>query len=91
MAIDILSIPAMTAGVERLFSQCKIMLTDRRNRLHIDGLEAVECMKSWEKLSIGFPQVVVTQAADPGEVQSEDEFEMALDLDEGGMLDFDEM
>ena len=60
MAIDILSIPAMTAGVERLFSQCKIMLTDRRNRLHIDGLEAVECMKSWEKLSIGFQQVVVT-------------------------------
>jgi hypothetical protein len=50
-------------------------------------------MKSWEKLSIGFPQVVVTQAADPGEVQSEDEFEMDLDLDldAGGMLGFDEM
>jgi len=29
MAIDILSIPAMSAGDERLFSQCKIMLTDR--------------------------------------------------------------
>jgi hypothetical protein len=29
MAIDILCIPAMSAGVERLFSQCKIMLTDR--------------------------------------------------------------
>jgi len=28
MALDILSIPPMFAGVERLFSQCKIMLTD---------------------------------------------------------------
>jgi len=29
MAIDILSIPAMSAGVQRLSSHCKIMLTDR--------------------------------------------------------------
>jgi len=62
MAIDILSIPAMSAGVERLYSQCKIMLTDRRNRLQIDSLQAVECIKSWDSLQIGLPQVVVTEA-----------------------------
>ena len=60
MALDILSIPAMSAGVERLFSQCKIMLTDRRNRLQIDSLQAVECLKSWDKLQLGLPEIVVT-------------------------------
>jgi len=39
MALDILSIPPMFAGVERLFSKSKIMLTDRRNRLQIDSLQ----------------------------------------------------
>jgi hypothetical protein len=62
MALDILSIPAMSAGVERLFSQCKIMLTDRRNRLQIDSLQAVECLKSWDRLQLGLPEIVVTEA-----------------------------
>jgi hypothetical protein len=62
MALDILSIPAMSAGVERLFSQCKIMLTDRRNRLQIDSLQAVECLKSWDRLQLGLPEIVVSEA-----------------------------
>jgi hypothetical protein len=60
MAHDILSIPPMFAGVERLFSQRKIMLTDRRNRLQNDSLQAVEYMKSWDGLQIRLPQVVIT-------------------------------
>jgi hypothetical protein len=36
------------------------MLTDRRNRLQIDSLKAVECMKSWDGLQIEHPQVVMT-------------------------------
>jgi hypothetical protein len=47
MAIDLLSIPAMSAEVERLFSSCKITITDRRNRIGIDTVEAIECLKSW--------------------------------------------
>jgi len=50
MAINISCIPAMSAEVERLFSQCKIILPDRQNRLHIDSLQAVECIKSWDAL-----------------------------------------
>jgi len=46
----------------RLFCQCEIMLTDRRNRLQIDSLQAVEWIKSWDALQIGLPQVVVTGA-----------------------------
>ena len=47
MAIDILSIPAMSAEPERLFSGAKLTVTDRRNRLGSDVMEALECLKSW--------------------------------------------
>ncbi|KAK7582910.1 hypothetical protein V3481_012206 [Fusarium oxysporum f. sp. vasinfectum] len=47
MAVDILSIPAMSAEPERLFSGAKITIKDRRNRLGSDVIEALECLKSW--------------------------------------------
>jgi hypothetical protein len=47
MAIDLLLISAMSAEVERLFFSCKITITDRRNRIGIDAVEAIECLKSW--------------------------------------------
>jgi hypothetical protein len=46
MALDILSIPAMAADLERLFSGAKITITDRRNKLSGDVIEALECLKS---------------------------------------------
>jgi hypothetical protein len=45
----LLSIPAMSAELERLFSDTKITLHDRRNRLGIDIVEAIECIKYWSK------------------------------------------
>ena len=50
MALDILTIPAMSAAPERLFSSANITISDRRNRLHGDTTEAIECLKSWRKL-----------------------------------------
>ena len=47
IALDVLSIPAMSAEPERLFSGAKISITDRRNRLGIESIEAIECLKSW--------------------------------------------
>lgn len=47
MAVDILLIPIMSAEPERLFSRVKITITDRRNRLGIDVIKALECLKSW--------------------------------------------
>ena len=47
MAIDILTIPAMSSEPERLFSGAKITITDRRNRLGEDSIEAIECLKKW--------------------------------------------
>jgi len=51
MALDYLSIPAMSTEAERLFSSCKVTLTDRRNRLGVDLLKALECLKSWLKIT----------------------------------------
>ena len=42
---DMPSIPAMSAEPERLFSGAKISITDRRNRLGIESIEALECFK----------------------------------------------
>jgi hypothetical protein len=47
MALDFLSIPGMSAEPERLFSHTKITITDRRNRLGSDTIEALECLQSW--------------------------------------------
>ncbi|KAF1739627.1 hypothetical protein CRV24_001563 [Beauveria bassiana] len=46
MALDVSSIPAMSAEPERLFSGTKITITDRRSRLGIESIEAIECLKS---------------------------------------------
>jgi hypothetical protein len=50
MALDILSIPAMAADPERLFSSAGLTVTDRRNHLLIESIKALECIKSWVKL-----------------------------------------
>jgi hypothetical protein len=41
-----LLILAMLAKPERLFSEAKILITDRRNRLSIESIKALERLKS---------------------------------------------
>ena len=74
MAFDILSIPTMSADPERLFSGAKITITDRRNRLGIDTIEALECLKSW----LGIIGVVEDEIEDGRDVEGDD------DVDVGG-------
>jgi hypothetical protein len=50
MALDILSILAMAADLERLFSGAKITITNRCNKLSANVIEALECLKSWYDL-----------------------------------------
>lgn len=40
----------MSADPERLFSSTKLVLSDLRNRLGMEIVEAFECLKSWYKL-----------------------------------------
>jgi hypothetical protein len=47
MAVDVLSIPAMSAEPERLFSECKRILTSDRHSMQADTLEAIEGLKSF--------------------------------------------
>lgn len=64
MAWDIMAIPAMSAEVERVFSgylpeytfiadnRTKLMITDNRNRLNTDIIEAGECYIAWIKTGL---------------------------------------
>jgi hypothetical protein len=52
MALEILTIPAMSAEVECVFSSAKQTITDRRARLNIDIIEACECLNHWEAAGI---------------------------------------
>jgi hypothetical protein len=49
MTLDYLTIPAMSVEPERVFSAAKITLTDRRCRMGDDSIEALECLKSWQR------------------------------------------
>jgi hypothetical protein len=44
-ALDMLAIPMMSAECERVFSSAKHLITDSRNRLRSDIIEANECLK----------------------------------------------
>ena len=46
-AFDVLSIPAMSAEVERVFSQARRLITVDRNRLGSEMVEQLACMKHW--------------------------------------------
>ena len=41
------AIPAMSSACERAFSQAKKVVTDERNRLSADVIEADQCQKWW--------------------------------------------
>ena len=47
MDLDILSLPVMSSDPERAFFTAKITLSDRRNKMGIEMLEYLECLKSW--------------------------------------------
>jgi len=52
MAIDILSIPAMSAEPERIFSSARRTVSWERAQLAPETIEKVECLKSWKRSSI---------------------------------------
>ncbi|RPA71004.1 hypothetical protein BJ508DRAFT_190807, partial [Ascobolus immersus RN42] len=49
MALDTHAIPPMSAAIERVFSGAGLTVSDRRNRLQSDIIEATECLKSWSR------------------------------------------
>ncbi|KAK9443852.1 Zinc finger BED domain-containing protein DAYSLEEPER [Metarhizium brunneum] len=55
MAIDILSIAAMSSGTERLFSKSKLTMTDQRGAMDAETLNLVECLRSWDSSALIVP------------------------------------
>ena len=47
LALDIFSIPAMSAECERVFSETKRLISDDRNQLAASTIEAVSLQKNW--------------------------------------------
>jgi len=47
MAIDVFTIPAMSLEPERVFSIAGVMVTDRRNRLKAETIQAAQCLQWW--------------------------------------------
>ncbi|HEX3523491.1 MAG TPA: hAT transposon family protein [Stellaceae bacterium] len=47
MGVDMVGIPAMSSDCERVFSQCKLLITGQRNRLKSDIIEATQCLRMW--------------------------------------------
>lgn len=62
-ALDMLAIPMMSAECERVFSSAKHLLTDARNRLNPDIIEANECLKHW----FGKPKEEMDQESEASE------------------------
>jgi hypothetical protein len=52
MAFDPLSIPAMSAETERVFSDTKLTIPPQRTRLGADIVEAEECERAWLKAGL---------------------------------------
>jgi len=52
MAIDILSIPAMSDEPERIFSGARRTVSWERAQMGAKNLEKVECLKYWKRSGI---------------------------------------
>lgn len=52
MAIDILSIPAMSDEPERVFSGARRTISWERAQLSAENIERIECLKNWHKSGI---------------------------------------
>ena len=52
MAINIYSIPPISAELERVFSGSKHIISDQRNSLKSKTIELLECLKSWFRLEV---------------------------------------
>ena len=52
MALDVLTVPAMSAECERLFSAVGLMVTSRRHRLDAGTIGLVQTLRSWQRAGI---------------------------------------
>ena len=49
MAFDLLTVPAMSAEIERVFSECSLALNTQRLKISQETLEHLMCLRSWRR------------------------------------------
>jgi hypothetical protein len=52
MALDVMTVPAMSSECERLFSATSLMVTPLRNRLDAGTIGLVQTLRSWLRTGI---------------------------------------
>jgi hypothetical protein len=83
LQLDLLSIPAMSTELERVFSQAKLTITPTRNRLSDETIESVELLRHW------WTGNVVSQQRGGGGRQYRKRKAMVVDDDDEGNYDND--
>ena len=52
MAIDFLTIPAMSSECERCFSVAKLQISSQRHRQHFATMKSCQCLKNWARMGM---------------------------------------
>ena len=52
MAIDVFSIPVMSAEPERVFSLTGAMCSPQRNKLNAESIQVCQCLRSWHSAGV---------------------------------------
>jgi phage I-like protein len=99
-----LAIPMMSAECERVFSSAKHLITDSRNRLRPDIIEANECLKHWfgkleqadkkpkadQKAKGSEEPKAVTTSDHEAEAEDEEAVALLADMDKGDESDVED-
>ena len=81
MALDILSIPSMSAESERVFSGTRRQITFDRSRLNGSSIGRAECLKSWIKNDIE-PVEESSRVGSPADDDGSEEIDVESALDD---------
>jgi hypothetical protein len=71
MTYDFLSIPAMSAETERVFSSTKLTISEKRSRLGALIIEVIECSDRWMRAGLGTTVPALYKYLDGTEINEE--------------------
>jgi hypothetical protein len=81
MALDVMTVPAMSAEVERLFSAVGLMIAPLRNRLDASTIGLIQTLRSWLKAGIidSLDRMLLDDGLLEGLLQEEGSFNRVVD------------
>jgi hypothetical protein len=84
MALDVMTVPAMSAEVERLFSAVGLMVTPLRHRLDASTIGLIQTLRSWLKAGIidSLDGILLDEGLLEGLLQEDGSFNRVVDDDD---------